>query len=491
MEHVAATSAAGSAAGPVEHKGARDCHVSCRLSRGQGSTWLPRQRPGESRIREHVTTTSAAGSAAGRVEDTVARGCHVSGRDTGARDCHVSGWVSRGQGSTWLLRQRPAESRTRDHVPATSAASGRVSRGQGSTWLPRQRPGESRTREHVAATSAAGPMGTLCISREDSDLVNEGGLAVVDCSWAQLDAVPFSRMKSGGSRLLPWLVAANPVNYGKPCKLTCVEAFAACLYIMGFKEDGVELLDCFKWGHAFWKVNSGLLDRYAECANSAEVLRVQDEWRASATAGEDEDDFWDQKKARDMPSSGSDDEEEEEEEEEVDSLGNRISQNLELQLPDQRNTDFPPSESEEEEAEEEGAPELVDALGNSVPHNLQPQLPAQRISNAQTSDHELEDDERIVGAPLRTQSAAADKEGLCNANGGEDMDQNVRSKFTLQTLNDGTVVVQRDPAVATSIQVGDVTGSKVEHIVPPPPPGSPPKVYQDNAQSAIHEGDLP
>lgn len=56
--------------------------------------------------------------------------------------------------------------------------------------------------------------------------------------------------------IVPYLIATNPVNYGKPWKLNCVEALAACFYITGFDEYGDELLSKFKWGHAFRKVNA-------------------------------------------------------------------------------------------------------------------------------------------------------------------------------------------------------------------------------------------
>nr|CAG4647450.1 EOG090X0EVF [Megafenestra aurita]SVE92689.1 EOG090X0EVF [Megafenestra aurita] len=119
------------------------------------------------------------------------------------------------------------------------------------------------------------PMGEKCVSPNDNFIINEHGAAVIDCSWAKINDTPFHKMKSSNPRLLPYLVAANPVNYGKPCKLSCVEALAAVFYITGHKSLAKSYLDKFKWGKTFIELNHDLLEKYATCKDSAEVVAVQ------------------------------------------------------------------------------------------------------------------------------------------------------------------------------------------------------------------------
>ncbi|KAF9788448.1 DUF367-domain-containing protein [Thelephora terrestris] len=121
------------------------------------------------------------------------------------------------------------------------------------------------------------PNGRDIVSPADKDIVSSGGLAVVECSWARLDEVPFGKISSPHERILPYLLATNPVNYGKPWKLNCVEALAAAFYITGHEDYGRRLLQDFGWGDSFWKVNLHFLDKYRNCKDAKDVEKIQTE----------------------------------------------------------------------------------------------------------------------------------------------------------------------------------------------------------------------
>ncbi len=99
------------------------------------------------------------------------------------------------------------------------------------------------------------------VSAEDRDVIAEKGLAVVDASWRRLPPPPSRRVRA---RRLPLLLAANPVNYGRPFLLSSAEALAAALDIAGYPEEARQVLSVFKWGHVFFELNRGLLEAYRE-----------------------------------------------------------------------------------------------------------------------------------------------------------------------------------------------------------------------------------
>lgn len=123
------------------------------------------------------------------------------------------------------------------------------------------------------------------------------------------------------------------MNYGRPLKLSCVEALAATLYITNYKEEAHALMSKFKWGPSFISINLDLLDAYAACEDSVGVVAVQNAYierceaeqaQRESMKGSDLNDLMTfnpnrQNRRLDLPPTYSDEEEEEDDGEEEDS----------------------------------------------------------------------------------------------------------------------------------------------------------------------------
>jgi len=118
------------------------------------------------------------------------------------------------------------------------------------------------------------PFSEIAFSPADRQRIEEFGLAALDCSWEHAENLLLKRVR-GTSRCLPILIAGNPVNFGKPTKLTTVEALVAALFIAGYEEKANQLLSVFKWGHTFIELNQERLEDYAKAKDSTEMIKLQ------------------------------------------------------------------------------------------------------------------------------------------------------------------------------------------------------------------------
>lgn len=120
------------------------------------------------------------------------------------------------------------------------------------------------------------PFSKKILLPKDKHLINS--VVGIDCSWNLADKA-FSKKFVGIKRKLPPLLAGNPVNYSKLNKLTTVEALSASLFILNFKEQGLEILDKFKWGHTFYELNHNLLDEYSKTKDEDEIELILKDYR--------------------------------------------------------------------------------------------------------------------------------------------------------------------------------------------------------------------
>lgn len=154
----------------------------------------------------------------------------------------------------------------------------------------------------------------ILVSAADRSLVETSGVAGVNCSWNRIEEIPWEKLQRRGKhRTLPFLIAANSINYGRPWKLNTAEALAATLFIVGLETDAALVLRKFSWGSEFFRINEEVLKGYRAAKSSAEVRACQDEFLARCQS---------EAAARraqtiDLPSSSSNEDEEVEEAEEA------------------------------------------------------------------------------------------------------------------------------------------------------------------------------
>ena len=122
------------------------------------------------------------------------------------------------------------------------------------------------------------PFSTIPLTSNDAKIAN--AICAIDCSWEQTSELSKHRklFSRGIGRRLPVMLAANPINYAVPSKLSSAEALAGSTFILGEKDLAARIMDKFKWGHTFLELNSNLLEDYAHAESVDEIIQLEREY---------------------------------------------------------------------------------------------------------------------------------------------------------------------------------------------------------------------
>jgi len=125
------------------------------------------------------------------------------------------------------------------------------------------------------------PFSPRLLSPADAPSAARKGIVALDCSWDLADERSF-RVFFRGRRAepcsLPYLLAANPVKFGQPFRLSTLEAIAAALAVLGRRSQAKDVLGLYNWGPRFLELNREPLADYASAVDESGVRRAQAEY---------------------------------------------------------------------------------------------------------------------------------------------------------------------------------------------------------------------
>ena len=123
------------------------------------------------------------------------------------------------------------------------------------------------------------PLAGVILGPDDREVIEAGAsLVALDCSWKQIVqslADIAERSPALVGRTLPVVLAANPVSWGKPGRLSTVEALAVSLILLGRRDQAEDILRPFSFGEQFLTLNRKPLEAYEEATSNAELVELQ------------------------------------------------------------------------------------------------------------------------------------------------------------------------------------------------------------------------
>ena len=123
------------------------------------------------------------------------------------------------------------------------------------------------------------PAAGIILGPDDLPLIHKGAsLVALDCSWKCLDeSLDKIRLVSPRleGRTLPLVLAANPVSWGRPGRLSTAEALAMCLVLLNHEDQAKRILAPFSWGEQFMTLNAEPLSAYKNASSREEIINLQ------------------------------------------------------------------------------------------------------------------------------------------------------------------------------------------------------------------------
>ncbi|MCL4330179.1 MAG: DUF367 family protein [Candidatus Thermoplasmatota archaeon] len=120
------------------------------------------------------------------------------------------------------------------------------------------------------------PFAQAYLMRADRNQCIRNGMCVLEASWNRIEET--GNIRARNARKLPLLLPVNPVNYGKPGKLSSVEAVAGALAIIGLEDDARMLLSKFSWAQSFLETNKLPLMEYSQAETDDEIRVMEHEF---------------------------------------------------------------------------------------------------------------------------------------------------------------------------------------------------------------------